>query len=530
VFAADPSDRIVEVVSSRPSLPHVVGRYALYGEIASGGMATVHYGRLLGPVGFARTVAIKRLHPQFAKDPEFVSMFLDEARLAGRIRHPNVVQTVDVVALEGELFLVMEYVQGESLARLVRAARSTKQNIPLPVVSAILCAALHGLHAAHEATNERGEPLNIVHRDVSPQNILIGADGVPRVLDFGVAKAAGRVHTTREGQVKGKLAYMAPETLIGRSLDRRTDVYAAGVVLWETLTLQRLFAADTEGAVVASVLHTKVEPPSTVASEVPKALDALVMRAIDRDPATRFASAREMALALEDCIPVASATRLTEWVEGLASEVLAQRAKALARIENDSGTGYVPALPAGAEPAEPVTAPSQPPVHEPDGEGSPAEGSLMAASLAEGSQISSVSVSTSALHHIVRRGRRRWWAYAAGPLGALALAALVLAGMRSQTRPAPGAASGLPLGVQPTEPQVPPPPPPTVAAIASPSSTTPATPSLSTPVPAAPSATTRPPSLRPGQATPRGNASPKPCAIKSYIDGDGITHFVKDCK
>src|SRR5687768_9224260 len=151
----------------------VVGRYALYNEIAAGGMATIHLGRLLGPVGFSRTVAIKRLHPQFAKDPEFVSMFLDEARLAARIQHPNVVQTLDVVALEGELFLVMEYVQGESLSRLMRTLRAQAGRVPARIVSSIVTNVLYGLHAAHEARTERGAPLGIVHRDVSPQNVMI---------------------------------------------------------------------------------------------------------------------------------------------------------------------------------------------------------------------------------------------------------------------------------------------------------------------------------------------------------------------
>ena len=165
--------------NAEPSAPvRVVGRYALYGEIAAGGMATVHFGRLLGPVGFSRTVAIKRLHPQFAKDPEFVSMFLDEARLAARIRHPNVVPTLDVVATQGELFLVMDYVQGESLSKLIRIAREQGGCIPGRITAGILVGALHGLHAAHEAKNERGEPLGIVHRDISPQNVLVGSDGV----------------------------------------------------------------------------------------------------------------------------------------------------------------------------------------------------------------------------------------------------------------------------------------------------------------------------------------------------------------
>src|SRR5580704_9338075 len=157
-------------MNGEPKAPVIIGRYALYDEIASGGMATVHIGRLLGPVGFSRTVAIKRLHPQFAKDPDFVSMFLDEARLAARIRHPNVIGTLDVVALEGELFLVMEYVPGESLARLWRTTFESGRSIPLPIVSAILVGVLDGLHAAHEATDDNDEPLGIVHRDVSSQH------------------------------------------------------------------------------------------------------------------------------------------------------------------------------------------------------------------------------------------------------------------------------------------------------------------------------------------------------------------------
>src|SRR4051812_7390546 len=158
------------------ALPRTVGRYVLYGEIASGGMATVHFGRLSGPVGFSRTVAIKRLHPQFAKDPEFVSMFLDEARLAGRIRHPNVVPTLDVVATDGEVFIVLEYVQGESLSRLARTLRANNEPVPARIAASIVSSVLHGLHAAHEAKDEQGRALGIVHRDVSPQNILVGTD------------------------------------------------------------------------------------------------------------------------------------------------------------------------------------------------------------------------------------------------------------------------------------------------------------------------------------------------------------------
>src|SRR5580700_4657373 len=167
--------------------PQVIGRYAIFGKIASGGMASVHFGRLLGAAGFSRTVAIKRLHPHLADEPEFLSTLIDEARLAARIHHPNVVPTLDVESAEGELLVVMEYVRGESLARLLRAESARGRRLPLSIASAIVIGALHGLHAAHEATSDRGAPLGIVHRDVSPHNILVGVDGMARVIDFGVA-------------------------------------------------------------------------------------------------------------------------------------------------------------------------------------------------------------------------------------------------------------------------------------------------------------------------------------------------------
>jgi serine/threonine protein kinase len=317
------------------SPPRVVGRYALFDEIAAGGMATVHLGRLLGPVGFARTVAIKRLHPHFAKDPEFVSMFLDEARLAARISHPNVVPTLDVVATEGELFLVMEYVRGESLARLIRIAAADKAPIPPPVVATLMIGVLHGLHAAHEAKNERGIPLGIVHRDVSPHNILVGIDGVARVLDFGVAKAIGRIQTTREGQVKGKLSYMAPEQTHGRA-DRTSDVYAASVVMWEALTGKRLFGGENDAEILRRVLDGRVVPPSRHAVDIPRALDAITLKALSTDPSKRFATAREMAVALEDVMQVVSTSKIARWVETTAAQTLTDRDKRIALIENDS--------------------------------------------------------------------------------------------------------------------------------------------------------------------------------------------------
>ncbi|HEY6561688.1 MAG TPA: serine/threonine-protein kinase [Polyangiaceae bacterium] len=317
----------------------MIGRYALHSELATGGMATVYLGRLLGPVGFSRTVAIKRLHQQFAKDPEFTIGFLDEARLAARIRHPNVVPTLDVVALEGELFLVMEYVHGESLAQLALLALAKNEPVPVAISIGMMCGVLHGLHAAHEARNERGELLGLVHRDVSPQNILVGADGVPRLLDFGVAKAVGRVQNSRDDKLKGKLAYMAPEQVMARPVSRQSDVFAASVVLWELLTGRRLFRGQTEAETIYRVLQTKIEPPSRYVENVSTALDDIVMKGLQREASDRYASAREMAVDLERVATVLSAHSIGDWVERVAGEALRRRATQLALVEQSPTDG-----------------------------------------------------------------------------------------------------------------------------------------------------------------------------------------------
>jgi hypothetical protein len=331
----------------------VVGRYAIHEEIASGGMATVHLGRRLGPVSFSRTVAIKRLHAHLAREPEFVAMFLDEARLAARVRHPNVVPTLDVVTADGQPFLVMEYVQGVSLARLLGTLRTRGERVSVPIACSIVVGMLQGLHAAHEATNERGESLGIVHRDISPQNVMVGLDGVARVLDFGVAKASGRLQTTREGQLKGKLGYTAPELIRGRAVTRAADIYSSAVVLWETLTGDRLFAGDNDANVLERALFAQIVAPSERAKGLTPALDPIVLRALDRDPARRFATAREMARAIEAVVPIASAPEVGEWVETLAGEALAERAAKIARID-DLPASSGPSVLAASEAAIPA--------------------------------------------------------------------------------------------------------------------------------------------------------------------------------
>jgi len=314
----------------------VIGRYAIAGEIASGGMATVHLGRLLGPVGFSRIVAIKRLHAQFARDPEFVSMFLDEARLAARIQHPNVVSTLDVVARDGELFLVMEYIEGDSFSSLLRASRLENRPVPVPVAVAITVGMLRGLHAAHEALNERGEPMGVIHRDVSPHNVLVGADGVPRMVDFGVAKALGQSHQTREGVLKGKVAYMAPEQVQGEPLDRRVDVYAAAIVLWEALTFRRPFVGENPLQIAGHVLRGLTTAPSELRTGIPQELDDIVLRACARAADSRYPTASDFADALEDAWPSVSPRSIGRWVTEVAGPVLVTRSARVRALESSS--------------------------------------------------------------------------------------------------------------------------------------------------------------------------------------------------
>jgi eukaryotic-like serine/threonine-protein kinase len=446
----------------------MLGRYALYEKIASGGMASVHLGRLLGPVGFARTVAIKRMHPQFSEDPEFVSMFLDEARLAARIRHPHVVPTIDVVAMAGELFLVMDFVQGESLSRLIRAAKTRGERIPPEIVAAMMVGALHGLHAAHEAKSDRGEPLGIVHRDVSPHNILVGTDGVARVLDFGVAKAVGRLQTTREGQLKGKLAYMAPEQVRGE-VTRVTDVYSASVVLWEALTGKRLFFGDNEAQVLDQLLRGTRVPPSKHVRGLPSALDKVTMRGLNVDPGKRFATAREMALALEHAIPPATASTIGDWVEMAAKETLDERSARIFSIESDSSV-QAPAMPppspsspssrSGPYPASMSSSPSGRAIRA--ALGHPVDEIPTTSDDMMLTQLSSGSVSSPGRPSLLGTPRGKAWLVVA-VAGVAIVAAVVLAGSWRSEPPAPA------ISLLPTVASSPvvPPPSATVAASAS---------------------------------------------------------------
>jgi serine/threonine-protein kinase len=278
------------------------GRYEVVHELAAGGMGMVYLGRMRAARGVSLNVAIKRINPAFGNDERIHAMFVDEARITAVIRHPNVVQTLDVVEEGGELLLVMEWVHGVSLARLLAAARQQGERLPLSVVSRIASDVLHGLHAAHETTDPQGKSLEIVHRDVSPQNVLVGVDGVARVADFGIARATSRVEFTRIGEVKGKLKYIAPEQFEREQVDRRADIYGAGLVIWEMLVGRGMRRASAPGGLAGAIMATAIEPPSRHVDDLPPALDELVVRAMAIEPRDRFPFAGQMAIALEEAV------------------------------------------------------------------------------------------------------------------------------------------------------------------------------------------------------------------------------------
>jgi len=327
---------------------HRIDRYELIGEIASGGMATVFLARLTGLGGFQRFVALKRLHPHLQSEKDFVRMFLDEARLAAGIHHPNVVPILEVGAGSVGYYLVMEYIEGETLARLLARSASAGTKLPVAISLRIGIDMLRGLHAAHELRDEAGAPTNLVHRDVSPQNVLVGGDGVARITDFGVARAASRLGDTRAGQLKGKIAYMAPEQASGvEELDRRADIFAGGIVIWEALAQRRLFKAQNEAATLSRVMNEPVPNLSAIASDVPDVVTKIINRSLERNPDRRFPTCADFADALEDTAArfrlVASSRELAAYVADVMGDEIAQQREAVrAWLAQSEASGSVP--------------------------------------------------------------------------------------------------------------------------------------------------------------------------------------------
>ncbi len=319
-------------------------RYVLHDAIAHGGMASVHIGIVEGSFGFARVVAIKRLHQSLATNPRFVTMLIEEAHMVSRIRHLNVVPTLDVIAKGEEVFVIMEYVKGCSLGHLVNQTRHAGRSVDARLVTPIVSGALRGLHAAHEVVDAEGRVLQVVHCDVSPQNILVGVGGLPRVIDFGVASARGKSEGTREGEFKGKLAYAAPEQLTEKPVSPRTDVFAMGIVLWELLTNEPLFTGDSDAKVYTAALKRTIPDPLDVLSttqpvgwearsEEIAPLVPIAMRALQRDPARRYETAEQMAVELDATGVAARLASVGAWVRSVAHDKILEEARLVAAAE-----------------------------------------------------------------------------------------------------------------------------------------------------------------------------------------------------
>ncbi len=281
---------------------YFLGDYRVVDEIGIGGMASVHLARKDGAGGFQKWVAIKRIHPHLVEDDQFIHMFLDEARIAALISHANVAQVFDLGEDAGTYWIAMEYLHGEPLREVMRAVEEGGPRMGFEIASRIIADACEGLHAAHDLRGKGGEPLNLVHRDVTPHNLFVTYEGTTKVVDFGIAKVAGRLSSTRAGTLKGKLAYMAPEQVRGQEIDRRTDIFALGVVLWELTTSQRLFRMDSDLETLEKVQACQVQPPSTIVDGYPSDLEAIVLRALAKDREKRFQTAREFSRALQQFI------------------------------------------------------------------------------------------------------------------------------------------------------------------------------------------------------------------------------------
>lgn len=270
------------------------GRYQLLLEMARGGMATLFIARLTGPESFEKLIVIKRIHDHYAGEASFIQMFLDEARIAAAIQHPNVATVFDMGRQDQAYFIAMEYVHGQNMKDILRSAARQEGVLHWSLVCRLVADAAAGLHAAHELKSNDGVPMNVVHRDVSPQNILVSYDGTVKVVDFGIAYAAERLTSTAAGTVKGKAAYMSPEQVESAPVDRRSDIFSLGTVLWEGITMRRLFRADTEAATLLKVRDTQIPSPRQADARLPLELERITFKALARNPDDRYSQANEL--------------------------------------------------------------------------------------------------------------------------------------------------------------------------------------------------------------------------------------------
>jgi len=333
-----------------------LGKYELVRPIATGGMAEVFLAKTEGPMGFAKTVVVKRIRPHLLEDPTFVEMFLGEAKLAAQLNHPNIVQIFDFGEAEGAYYIAMEYVDGPNLRTLAARSAAAKQPLPLAVVAKIVSYACEGLAYAHDFVSpETGEPLNIVHRDISPDNVVLAQSGGVKVVDFGIAKAAQQLHQTRTGLRKGKLAYMSPEYLRGKQPDRRADVFALGVVLYELIASKKPYDAESEVTLMHAMIYEDMVPIRARRPDLPDAMEAIVEKALKREPDERYPSCRELQADLERFViaqgePL-SAIHVSKLIAGLPMTEKEAGAASRTPSRPNKPSGGLFATPAGQTPA-----------------------------------------------------------------------------------------------------------------------------------------------------------------------------------
>ena len=331
------------------------GRYELLKRLAGGGMGEVYLARQRGIDGFQKLLVIKTLLPHLCEDEEFITMFKDEARVTAQLIHPNICQVFEFEQVSGVFYMAMEYLRGEDLRRLWKACEQRGTPLRVPLICRVIADAAAGLDFAHSLRDNTGAPYHIVHRDISPQNILVTFEGGVKVIDFGVAKAAGRAQHTRTGALKGKYSYMSPEQVAGSDVDGRSDIFALGIVLHELLTGRRLFKADSDVQTLARVRECNVPPPSRLNPQLPPGVDQIVLKALAKNPDDRYATAQEFRLALEDWLiqgrMSASSAHLAEFLKTIYAERL-DKENRLGPLMGDPGfTGPVPrGTPSGSAP------------------------------------------------------------------------------------------------------------------------------------------------------------------------------------
>ena len=531
-----------------------LGRYQIIKHLASGGMAQVLLARASGIEGFTRHVVIKQIHVERARDENVVKMFLDEARLAASLHHANIVQVHDIGQEKGEYFIAMEYVHGEDLRALLHKLSSTQQQLPIEHVITIVSSAAAALHYAHEQRGPDRAPLGLVHRDVSPANILVGYDGNVKVVDFGIAKAAHRSTETHSGTLKGKISYMAPEQCMGLEVDRRSDVFALGIVLYELYTVRRLFKASSDFLTMTQIASGQIPTPRLHRQEIPVELEQIILKALARHPTDRYQSAEEMRVALDRFAAKAGLRTSTTALADYMIEQFGRRPEPWTVDDDDDDEAEIAVLDvdfdgAPSQPTEALDESSLPP-----GIPTPVPGSLLAKArrkqkqrlltatpMPEVSDDSPTTASGTPMAWMptpmpTAPPRKRWPVVVVTVGGCLAIAAgfLLFAGSGSSTEHASQPAAAPTFATPPPPPAPPPPSPP--AATVEPTVSTPTVPTPTVPTPTVPAPTIpTEPAIKPTHVVTRpvhhaAKPAPKPAdaspvATPAEYDPDSL--FIK---